>query len=146
VRRNWEGAILAAIALLYLVAAREFQTGFIADPIGPRAFPIGIGLLTGLVGLSLFFTRKGKPAEPLDAPARLRSLILAIVLFAYAFLLEPLGFIVSTVLAMTALVALFRGRILQGLTFGLLIGVLVFFLFGYALSLPLPVGRLFTGF
>jgi putative tricarboxylic transport membrane protein len=146
VRWSGDGAILASLALFYLVAAREFETGFIADPIGPRAFPIGIGLLAGLVGVALFFTKEGATAEPMDAPARLRSSLLALVLFAYAFLLEPLGFILSTVLAMTALAGLFRGRVLHGLAFGLLVGVVVFFLFGYALSLPLPVGRLFSGF
>jgi hypothetical protein len=46
---------------------------------------------------------------------------------------------------MTAMVALFRGRILNGLVFGLLIGAGVFLLFGYGLSLPLPLGRLFAG-
>ncbi len=142
---SWEGAILASLSLLYVVEARGFETGFIADPIGPKAFPVGIGLFAFLSGLALFFTGRGAPGEPLDSPAKLRASLLAGTLFAYALLLEPLGFIVSTVLAMTMLVVLFRGRFFHGLAFGLLIGIAVFLLFGYGLSLPLPLGRLFFG-
>jgi putative tricarboxylic transport membrane protein len=145
VRWSWEGAILASVSLFYVAGARGFETGFIADPIGPRAFPVGIGLLAVLVGLSLFFTARGAPGEPMDAHARLRASLLAATLFVYWLLLEPLGFIVSTLVAMTVLVALFRGHVLHGLAFGLMVGVAVFFLFGYGLSLPLPMGRLFTG-
>ncbi len=144
-RWSWAGAILSSFALLYIVAARGFETGFIADPIGPRAFPVGIGLLALLAGLALFLTERGASKEPMDAPARLRASLLGATLFAYALLLEPLGFIVSTLLATTVLVVLFRGRALYGLAFGLVVGVVVFFLFGYGLSLPLPVGRLFAG-
>jgi putative tricarboxylic transport membrane protein len=143
VKWSWGGAILL-LSLLYVVEARGFETGFIADPIGPRAFPVGIGLLGSLVGVALFFTGRGAPVEPMDAPARLRASLLAMTLFGYALLLEPLGFILSTLLAMTGLVTLFRGRLLIGILFGLLIGVTVFFLFGYGLSLPLPIGRLFA--
>lgn len=142
---SWAGAILLSFSLLYVVEARGFETGFIADPIGPRAFPVGIGLLGSLVGLALFGLGRAAPVEPLDAPARLRASLLALTLFAYALLLEPLGFILSTLLAMTALVTLFHGRLVNGLLFGLLIGVTFFVLFGYGLSLPLPLGRLFAG-
>ena len=142
---SWEGAILASLSLLFAVEARDFETAFIADPIGPKAFPVGIGLLAFLSGLALFFTRRGEPREPMDSPAKLRASLLVATLFTYAVLLEPLGFIVSTVLVMTVLVVLFHGRFLHGLAFGLLIGVAVFFLFGYGLSMPLPLGRLFFG-
>ena len=144
-RWSWAGAVLVGLAAVYVIAARDFETGFIADPIGPRAFPVGIGFLAGVVGLALFFTKKGAASESMDAPAKLRASLLTATLFSYALLLEPLGFILTTLVAMTAMVALFRGRILNGLVFGLLIGAGVFFLFGYGLSLPLPLGRLFAG-
>ncbi|HEY7820153.1 MAG TPA: hypothetical protein VIG29_18165, partial [Vicinamibacteria bacterium] len=66
---SWGGAILLPLSTLYVVEARGFETGFIADPIGPRAFPVGIGLLGSLVGVALFFTARGAPVEPMDAPA-----------------------------------------------------------------------------
>ncbi len=142
---SWEGAVVASLSLLYIFEARDFRTGFIADPIGPRAFPVGIGLLALLTGLGLFFARRKEARDPIGAPARLRASALAAILFAYALLLDPLGFILSTTLAMVVLVVLFRGRPLHGALFGLLIGVAVYFLFGYPLSLPLPAGRIFPG-
>ena len=140
-----EGAVVAAVALLYLFMAREFRIAFIADPIGPRAFPVGIGILALLAGIALFFSSEGEGEAPLDVFARLRASVLAASLLAYAVLLEPLGFIASTTLETMVLVVLFRGRPLHGLAFGLLTGFALFLLFGYGLSIPLPAGRLFSG-
>lgn len=140
-----EGAVVAVLAVLYVFAAREFRISFIADPIGPRAFPVGIGILALLVGLALFVSREREERTPMDAPARLRASVLAASLLAYAVLLEPLGFIVSTTLETMVLVVLFRGRLLHGFAFGLLTGIALFLLFGYGLSIPLPAGRLFSG-
>jgi putative tricarboxylic transport membrane protein len=140
-----EGAVVAVLALLYVFAAREFRTSFIADPIGPRAFPVGIGILALVVGLGLFVSGEREEHPSTDAPARLRAAVLAASLLGYAILLEPLGFIVSTTLETMALVVLFRGRFLHGFAFGLLAGIALFLLFGYGLSIPLPAGRLFSG-
>lgn len=144
-RWSREGASVAALAALYVFEARDFETGFIADPIGPRAFPVGIGVLALLAGLGLFFTGKPEARERMDGPARLRALALAASLFAYTSLLEPIGFIAATTLAMTVLVVLFRGRVLHGVVGGFVTGVAVYFVFGYGLSLPLPLGRIFSG-
>lgn len=143
-RWSWEGATVAALAAIYVIEAREFQTGFIADPIGPRAFPVGIGLLAFVAGLGLFFAAKREP-ERLDAPARLRAVVLGASLFTYAWSLEWIGFVAGTTLVMTLLVVLFRGRPLYGVVGGFVTGVAVYFLFGYGLSIPLPVGRIFSG-
>jgi putative tricarboxylic transport membrane protein len=142
-KRSLEGAVLAGLALLYFLEARSFRTGFLADPIGPRAFPFGIGALAFLVGIAIFFSRPGGTEEPIETPALLRMVVLTGSLLGYALLLEPLGFVLSTTAATAVLVILFRGRPLEALAFGLLLGLAIYFLFAYPLSLPLPFGRLF---
>jgi putative tricarboxylic transport membrane protein len=143
VRRSLEGAVLAGVALLYFLEARSFRTGFIADPIGPRAFPFGIGALAFLAGAAIFFSKRASAEERLEAPALLRMVVLTASLLGYALLLEPLGFVLSTTIAAAVLVILFRGRPLEAVAFGLFLGLSIYFLFVYPLSLPLPFGRLF---
>jgi putative tricarboxylic transport membrane protein len=143
VRRNVEGAVLAGVALLYFLQARSFRTGFLADPIGPRAFPFGIGALAFLVGVGIFFAKPLEREAPLEAPAFLRILVLTVSLLGYALLLEPLGFVLSTTLVTAALVLLFKGRPLEAIAFGFLLGLALYYLFAHPLSLPLPFGRLF---
>jgi putative tricarboxylic transport membrane protein len=139
------GASIAALAAIYVFEALEFETSFIADPIGPRAFPVGIGLLTLLAGSGLFFTEKPGARERMDAAARLRAAALAATLLAYALLLEALGFIAATTPVMMIAVVLFRGRLLSGLLGGLVTAIAIYYLFGYGLSIPLPLGRIFSG-
>ena len=139
-RQKIAALFLGACSVLYLFAARSFETGFIADPIGPRAFPYAIGTLLLASSLALVFTREKEPTARLDSSSRLRALALGTSLALYALVLEPLGFVAATTLEMAALVVLFRGRFLHGLLGGLLLSVGFFLLFAYLLSVPLPLG------
>lgn len=62
---------------------------------------------------------------------------------AYAYLLVPLGFIVTTALEMTLLSMLFGAKPRQAAVGGLSFSVLVYLLFTQVLGVPLPVGRIF---
>lgn len=139
-RRKLPAVVLAATAVFYLLEARSFETGFIADPIGPRAFPYGIGTLLLTSSVVLLLVREERSMARLDSSARLRALTLGVSLALYALLLEPLGFMVATTLEMTLLVLLFRGRFLHGLLGALALSALFFFVFAYVLSVPLPLG------
>ena len=61
---------------------------------------------------------------------------------AYAYLLEPLGFIVSTFLAVMVLGWLLGARLWQAGAAGVAIAVVLFVLFDTLLGLPLPAGVL----
>jgi len=62
---------------------------------------------------------------------------------AYAYLVVPLGFILTTTLEMTLLSLLFGARWWQGLLGALAFTLAVYFLFTEALGVTLPVGRVF---
>jgi putative tricarboxylic transport membrane protein len=147
VRERVSAIALAVSAGVYLYLARSFETGFIADPIGPKAFPYGIGILAFLSALLLLGAKpkEKREPEPFDGPAVLRALVLTAVLLIYASILETLGFVLATTLAMTALVGLFRGRLVHGLVFGFLLSLLFFSVFTYGLAVPLPFGTVFGG-
>jgi putative tricarboxylic transport membrane protein len=137
--------VLAVSAAVYLYHARSFETGFIADPIGPKAFPYGIGILTLISAVLLLRAKPSETHAPVDGPFVLRAVLLSGVLLAYAAVLQTVGFILATTAVMTALVGLFRGRLFQGLVFGLLLSLVFFSVFTYGLAVPLPVGTVFGG-
>jgi putative tricarboxylic transport membrane protein len=145
VRDKVAGLLLGAVALGYVFAARGFETGFIADPIGPKAFPYAIGMLALVASGALLVRPKAPPRPALDAPARLRALVLAASLALYAVVLDRMGFVLATTLEMAVLVGLFRGSLWKGLLGGLAVSAGFFLVFAYGLSVPLPLGSWFGG-
>ena len=144
------GAGLFAIGALYLAAAfliSEPEGGYAA--VGPRAFPIGIGIALVAVSLWIFFRGNevaGASAThaPPAAPADWRAAAPSVLLFlAYIVLLEPVGYLLTT----TAFVAL-AARLLGSRRWGrdllasLVVAATVHALFSLLLGLRLPPGLL----
>ena len=72
----------------------------------------------------------------------LELVVSVVVLLVYALLLEPLGFIIATTLAVGTLSWRMGATPTRAFVSGLLSAVLVFVLFNYGLSLSLPAGLL----
>ncbi len=136
------GLALIVLAVAYGLEARSFQVRFIADPIGPRAFPYILALLLGALGLSLIFARAPSDAEPAPRVDR-RPVLGAVSLVAYTFLFPFAGFFVSTSLLMMFLSRLFGSRGLVSFVAPVLFVAGLGFLFTYGLAIPLPIGSLF---
>ena len=92
------GLIILFVALAYIASATQIQSSFLADPVGPKAFPILIGAVCILSALVLIFRPDPDPEWPKRATFW-ALLISVIVLVAYAYALKPLGFIVPTAFA-----------------------------------------------
>ncbi|MBU1332388.1 MAG: tripartite tricarboxylate transporter TctB family protein [Gammaproteobacteria bacterium] len=135
--------LFAAIWLLFCaclaVIAWGFQAPFAYDPVGPRAYPLLLLALMAAGSAWLVF-KPGEAVEMLSRRALQRAGLCILTLLAYAVLFEPLGFILSTALATFVLGLLFTGRVLPCLVSGVLMGVLLYALFDYALDVPLPLG------
>ncbi|MBO1436821.1 tripartite tricarboxylate transporter TctB family protein [Meiothermus sp. CFH 77666] len=136
------GALVLLLALGYAIEASRMQVGFLSDPLGPRPFPYIIAVLVGISALWLLFRPDPEP----DWPPRRFWPVLGLVLLslvAYAYLIVPLGFIVTTTLEMTLLAVLFGARWWQGLGGALAFTLAVYLLFTQGLGVTLPVGRIF---
>jgi putative tricarboxylic transport membrane protein len=134
------GLVLLALAVAYGVTASGYQA-MIGDPLGPAVFPIVLAIPLGLLSIYLIL----RPDPRADWPrgrALLRQALALVALVAYAYLLEPLGFIVSTFLAVVALGCLLGARLRDAVLAGLGISVSLFVLFDNLLDLPLPAGVL----
>ena len=134
------GLILLALAVAYGVTAGGYQA-MIGDPLGPAVFPIVLSIPLGLLSLYLIVRPDREPGWP-PGRALLKQVLALVAFVAYAYLLEPLGFLVSTFLAVVALGWLLGARLREAGAAGVAIAVVLFVLFDTLLGLPLPAGVL----
>jgi putative tricarboxylic transport membrane protein len=138
------GLVMTLLALAYIVSATQTQTSFLTDPVGPKGFPILIGIVWAISAVFMVLRPDPEPDWPV-----LRTLgalaFSVIILIGYAFALKPLGFLLPT--AVTAGILSyqisphFKRAILAGT--GLSIGLFVIFKFALGLGLiPFPKGLL----
>lgn len=92
------GGIGVALAAFYIWQATVIEESFIQDPVGPKGFPIIIGVLLAVSSLVILF----RPDPDADWPASGRLLEIAFVvavMLAYALALPTAGFVVATAIA-----------------------------------------------
>jgi putative tricarboxylic transport membrane protein len=134
------GLVLLALAVAYGIMASGYQA-MIGDPLGPAVFPIVLAIPLGLLSIYLIIRPDRAPAWP-KGPALLKQLLAVVAFVAYTYLLEPLGFLVSTFLAVVVLGWLLGAGLRQAGAAGVAIAVVLFVLFDILLGLPLPPGPL----
>ena len=136
------GAVLMALGLGISVEATTFEVGFLTDPVGPKALPLLVGVLLTLAGAHAL-ARPG-PA-PWPERAALTRVAAAVVLFLlYGVALAPLGFFLSTTLAVAGLGLLYGAPAGRAGAAAMVLAAALWVLFVRVLALPLPVGDLWT--
>ena len=90
------------VALGYIASATQIEMSFIMDPLGPRFFPILIGVILGVAALVPILKPDPDPQWP-GLRVTLKLILSVIVLVLYALLLKPLGFIAATAIAASIL-------------------------------------------
>jgi putative tricarboxylic transport membrane protein len=134
---------LVLVGLAVALEASTFNVNFLTDPLGPKALPWLVAALFSVSGLALGASTP--TAEPQPPAGRRRPVAGAATVFlAWSLTLAPLGFVISTPLAVAALARLFGGDWKRGLLTGALLTTLLWLLFALALALPLPQGSLWT--
>jgi putative tricarboxylic transport membrane protein len=145
------GAVLLAVALVWITLVFQTIEPGEGAAAGARVFPLFFGLVLALLSLAVLvravlgFDAAEEPVAEAVGPSETTSVLATIgCLAGYAFLLEPLGFILSTVVAV-AVIMVFLLRIRAPLTIaamslGLAIGCYI--VFGKLLGTYLPPGTL----
>jgi putative tricarboxylic transport membrane protein len=130
------GLAVLGVAFAYIASALQIQTSFLSDPVGPKTFPIMIGIVAVISGLSLVLRPDRDPDWP---PARaFGALAIAVcVLIAYAYALKPLGFLLPTAIAAGVLSYQISPRARPAATTGIGLSLGLFLLFKFALGLGL---------
>jgi putative tricarboxylic transport membrane protein len=137
------GILVSVFAAAYLAVGFSIPTASVGDPLGPTAFPVLLGTLMGLLGLSLVVVpdqaeRGGREARSWGTVAALAGL-----LGLYGYTLPIAGYPLGTFcfLGVTAYLLGERSwRLLLGLASVVSLGI--YLLFTQALDVPLPLGVL----
>jgi putative tricarboxylic transport membrane protein len=136
------GILMLVLAVAYGWGATQFPEPFGgAESVGPETFPKVIAVVLALSSLYLIVKPDPDNAWPKGRVA-LELIIAVLVLIAYTLLLEPLGFIVSTLLAVGTLCWRMGAAPVRAFVTGGVAGIVVYLLFTYALDLALPLGVL----
>lgn len=136
------GLGLLVLAVAYGWVAQQWPEPFGgAETVGPETFPTILSVV--LVAGSIYLMVKPDPDAqwPLGKTA-LELVVSLVVLVVYAMLLEPLGFVISTTLAVGTLSWRMGAPLRRAFVTGLVSAVVVFVLFNYGLDLNLPAGLL----
>ncbi|MHB0776429.1 tripartite tricarboxylate transporter TctB family protein [Halomonas sp. WWR20] len=136
------GLLMFVLAVAYGWGATQFPEPFGGtEAVGPDTFPKLLAVVLALSSVYLIVRPDPSNAWPAGRTA-LEMVIAIAVLIAYTLLLEPLGFIVATTLAVGTLCWRMGARPMPAYLTGLIGGIVVFLLFNFALELPLPLGLL----
>ena len=127
---------MTLVSLAYVASATQIQTSFLADPVGPRTFPILVGSIAAFCGILVAL----RPDEDPEWPAlqTLGALAIAVaVLVGYAYALKPLGFLLPTAITAAILSYQISPRIGPAAIAGVGLSVGLFAIFKFALGLGL---------
>lgn len=137
------GLILLVLSGIYVWLAGGYRAGF-GDPLGPAAFPRIVGIPAMALSLLLIIWPGTEPDWARDSRLLRQGAALA-ALLGYAFLLEPLGFVLSTFIAVAALSLLMRASPRAAILSGAGIAPALWLLFDRLLGLPLPLAGSWLG-
>lgn len=134
------GCIALAIAVGYgFIAFTIIEAPFQYDPLGPESWPRILAVVAALCCLYIIFFPDGTRFKVLGTTMT-RIAILVILLSAYAYLFEPLGFIVSTTLFCLVLSKILGATFWQAGIFGVASGGFGYLVCAVLLDLNLPEG------
>lgn len=130
------GVVVILVALAFIVSAYNLPAGNIFDKLGPKAFPIIIGV--GMILSAAMLVIKPDPEPDWPALPTLLALGLATaVLVGYAYALKPLGFLLPTAIAATVLSYQITPKRVPAMLTGVGLSAGLFVIFKYALGLSL---------
>ncbi|MBW3197324.1 tripartite tricarboxylate transporter TctB family protein [Marinobacter nauticus] len=136
------GLGLLVLAVAYGWAAQQWPEPFGgAEGVGPETFPTILSVVLVVGSLYLMIEPDPDARWPVGKSA-LELLVSVLVLVVYALLLEPLGFVIATTLAVGTLSWRMGAAPKRAFLTGLGSAVVVLVLFNYGLSLSLPAGLL----
>jgi putative tricarboxylic transport membrane protein len=146
-------AVLLAVGAFLIYNALTLEAGFAkVDPVGPRLFPMAVGIAAVLLAVVLAIAiprgsrgeaDAGEDIDP-ESPGDWRTVGLLVALFvAMILLVNPLGWVImGTVFFGGAATILGSGHYVRNFVIGLALSLASFYAFYSGLGIPLPAGIL----
>lgn len=136
------GLVLLTLAVAYGWGAFNFPIAFAGpESVGPATFPKILAFIVGACSLYMLVKPDSlEEGEGFEYKALPELLLVLAVLVLYVFLMEPLGFVLSTAIMVAVLCWRMGVKPLYAGVTGIVSSTLVFLLFHFGLALPLPIG------
>ncbi len=135
-------AVLLLVTLAYgLIAFTVIKAPFQYDPLGPESWP-QILSVTAVICLGFLLWKPDVDRFDTNRPTWIKLVIVTAMLFAYAELYEPLGFIIATSLFAALMARLLGATWARSVAFGIVSGVFGYLVCAGLLDLNLPAGPL----
>lgn len=129
------------IGLLFVIESMKIASSAYGSTVGPKIFPLGLGFILILLSLRLLYeTFKYKKEAASSEKLQYKKFLIILVSAAlYAFLLEKLGYVISTFLfLLIAFQTMERGRIVPTLIIAAVFSFGVYYFFAEFLGGSLP--------
>ncbi len=145
------GIIAVLVGAVYTVTALLLPEMRMGDRLGPKIFPLVVGIGSILAGLVLILgdRKPGKQSKKADfgfiehKDIWLKILLTTVVGIVYGLVMDTLGFLIPTTLFMIFITTLInKGRLVQNAILSLAFSVITYGVFAVALQLSLPRGFL----
>jgi len=144
----WKDRVSGILFLIFsgvtIYLALRLPMGRMGKP-GPGIFPLLLSVVIGFLALSLLLGNlrsKGELGTEERPVPKWRLVYLLGDLCLYAFLLRPLGFLISTWIFLIVLKPIIKKKWIPVLLGSLFISASFFFFFNYLLKVELPMGIL----
>ena len=134
------GVFLLLLSAAGIYLGWDLKAPISYEPVGPRAFPLLVFALLGVCAICLLVSKRPR-TEWAPSPVLLRIGGMFLVMLAYAWLFDRLGFILATALMCIPLARLFGGGWRQAVAGGVCMGVVFYLLFDRLLDVVLPTGQ-----
>lgn len=136
------GIFLLGLGIFVVYGGLSMEVPFSYDPLGPKAFPVFLGVL--LSALSLVIIVKPEKSHFPQSNIQLKTVLIVVLLVLYSFSFDVLGFLLSTVLLVFFMSRIFQGTTKQALGSAIGASLSVYVLFGILLDVVLPMGKIFS--
>ncbi|MEM8852931.1 MAG: tripartite tricarboxylate transporter TctB family protein [Pseudomonadota bacterium] len=141
VDRIFAGFLLAVTLAYGAIAFAVIKAPFQYDPLGPESWPRILAIIATACLIILLWKPDVERFDT-DRGSWLKIGAVIVILFGYAALYEPLGFIISTFLFSTLMARMLGSPWLRSGAFGVAAGVVGYLVCAGLLDLNLPAGPL----
>ncbi len=145
---RYAGIVFLAIAAFFIFESQKITTSSYGSSVGPNIFPMGLGILLGLLSIRLLYEtfryqNQEKKLKNLDYK-RFGIILGAAIL--YCLFLEDIGYSITTFLFLfIGFQTMKRGKILASFLISATFSIGVFYIFDSLLNVPLPSSSSWLG-
>lgn len=138
---RYAGIIFLAVAAFFITASKDISTNSYGSTVGPNIFPLGIGILLGIMSIRLVyetFRYQNEVKEVVKLEYK-RFAILLTASIVYCLFLEEIGYAIGTFLfLLIGFQTMKKGKLLSSLLISATFSIGVFYIFNELLNVPLP--------